>query len=70
MKLRPLPQPQIVPESLSTGPSYRSDRVAAQQLARAERRRRKDGKPADRDADAPRNGRSEPLPGKHFDGLA
>ncbi|HXC65664.1 MAG TPA: hypothetical protein VNZ67_15010 [bacterium] len=41
MKMRPIPLPQIIPEAPSTGPSYRSDRVAAQQLAKAERRRKR-----------------------------
>ena len=39
--MRPIPLPQIIPEAPSTGPSYRSDRVAAQQLAKAERRRKR-----------------------------
>jgi hypothetical protein len=47
MKMRPIPLPQIIPEAPSTGPSYRSDRVAAQQLARTQRRKKRKDKAGD-----------------------
>lgn len=70
MKMRPIPLPQIIPQSPSAGPSYRSDRVAAQQLAKAERRRkRKDGDEEERGSRKREDG-DEPGPGSRFDGMA
>jgi hypothetical protein len=71
MKMRPIPLPLIIPETPSTGPSYRSDRVAAQQLAKAERRRRrKDGQAGDQEPESQDRRRPNHAPGSRFDGLA